>query len=324
MIAAAVHQLRALLRPPDRRSPQEVDEDVADELAFHIEALERESLADGASPDGARAEALRRFGNPERIRAACRRIDLEERIMLQRLNAVLTVLLLLAVVVLGLQVYRAQARSTALLERLERSMVAMAEVAQPKSVAREPQKPSLPQTPASQSPQSVLVLGMVTRPGEYELPLGAVLPPDIVRAADTNEQTSKGWVECVRLQSGGKVQILRWDWQSGEAFTSQNVPHRGWPVLGTEDVLLIRHLGAAKGERPPPLPADQALEATLQEFLQLPAPTLGPSARLSLQAALRELRSSPLAPPDELIDRALAKIAEAASSSAHADEPASP
>ena len=45
--------------------------DVEEELQFHIEMLERKFTAYGMSAADAKAAALRRFGNPDRIRNQC-------------------------------------------------------------------------------------------------------------------------------------------------------------------------------------------------------------------------------------------------------------
>ena len=49
--------------------------DTDDELQFHIESSVQELVARGMSPDDARAETLRRFGNLEQIRERCEAID---------------------------------------------------------------------------------------------------------------------------------------------------------------------------------------------------------------------------------------------------------
>ena len=44
MIATAVDRLRGIFRPPDPRTPEELENDLAEELAFHLDGLEREAL----------------------------------------------------------------------------------------------------------------------------------------------------------------------------------------------------------------------------------------------------------------------------------------
>ena len=51
-----------------------VEHDVDDEMRFHFEMREREYLAAGLSPQEARAEALRRFGDVDGVRESCYRI----------------------------------------------------------------------------------------------------------------------------------------------------------------------------------------------------------------------------------------------------------
>jgi predicted permease len=52
----------------------DVEDDVDEELRFHVEMREREYLAGGLAPDDAHAEALRRFGSFTNVRDVCYRI----------------------------------------------------------------------------------------------------------------------------------------------------------------------------------------------------------------------------------------------------------
>ena len=54
---------------------ENVRADVDDELAFHIEMRTRDNIAAGMTPEAARAEALRRFGDVGGIAGECRSID---------------------------------------------------------------------------------------------------------------------------------------------------------------------------------------------------------------------------------------------------------
>jgi hypothetical protein len=55
----------------NRRDPRRIAFDVEEELQFHIEMLERAFTAHGMSSADAKAAALKRFGNPDRIRNQC-------------------------------------------------------------------------------------------------------------------------------------------------------------------------------------------------------------------------------------------------------------
>jgi len=61
-----------------------IDEQVNEELDFHVEMLTRELVQSGMSNGAARAEALRRFGDINQVNATCRKIGAEgEREMLR-------------------------------------------------------------------------------------------------------------------------------------------------------------------------------------------------------------------------------------------------
>src|SRR5437870_4419901 len=55
-----------------------IEREIEDELRFHLEMRAREHLAAGLPPEQARAEALRRFGDFEGVKEACREISLEK------------------------------------------------------------------------------------------------------------------------------------------------------------------------------------------------------------------------------------------------------
>jgi len=63
--AGSVRRLRALLWKP------RLDEEIADELAFHLEMRAREYAARGLAPAAAMAAARRRFGDLAQVKAAC-------------------------------------------------------------------------------------------------------------------------------------------------------------------------------------------------------------------------------------------------------------
>ncbi|MCK6447635.1 MAG: permease prefix domain 1-containing protein [Planctomycetes bacterium] len=111
-------------RAPDPRPKREIDGDIEEELAFHLAERERENRAAGMSAEEARADAERRFGDLEKIRGECRRVQMGERIVLQRLNFVLLLVLAGGVGFFAWNSYAAQRDSRYLIERMR------AEVAQ--------------------------------------------------------------------------------------------------------------------------------------------------------------------------------------------------
>jgi hypothetical protein len=76
---------------------------IDEEIAFHLSAIEDELTSCGIAPDEARRLALLRFGNLDSVRRACRRIQLQERTMLLKIQAAISGALLIAVVVIGIQ-----------------------------------------------------------------------------------------------------------------------------------------------------------------------------------------------------------------------------
>jgi hypothetical protein len=96
------------LKALDCRSVAELDQEIVDELQFHVEMRTSDGIRAGMSPTAAREAALARFGDFERTHRDCRRTLLGERIMLQRIQAVLTVVLLLVVAAIGYQMYSSQ------------------------------------------------------------------------------------------------------------------------------------------------------------------------------------------------------------------------
>jgi predicted permease len=72
--------------PLSRQLP--VDEDVQRELAHHLAERERELIADGMSPEAARAEAARAFGNLPAVREECREITRRSRRTIRRARMV--------------------------------------------------------------------------------------------------------------------------------------------------------------------------------------------------------------------------------------------
>ena len=74
-----------LWRPPDSRPTRVVEQEILDELEFHLEMRTLDNVRAGMPADEARQDAVRRFGDFQRIRKTCRQTLLGERIMLQRL-----------------------------------------------------------------------------------------------------------------------------------------------------------------------------------------------------------------------------------------------
>jgi len=114
--------LATYIRPPDGRPMDLIEREIDDELRFHVEMRTDDNVRAGMSPEEARDDAHRRFGDFRRIHTTCRRIQLGERIMLQRIQVALTAILLVVVVVMAVSFSKRQARYDAALAGLGQSM----------------------------------------------------------------------------------------------------------------------------------------------------------------------------------------------------------
>lgn len=66
--------IKSILR---RLRAEAFEREIEEELRFHIEMRMRDNIAAGMSPEEAERDALRRFGNLDRVRAECREISRE-------------------------------------------------------------------------------------------------------------------------------------------------------------------------------------------------------------------------------------------------------
>jgi hypothetical protein len=102
-----------LRRGPDWRPEREIAADVEAELAFHVEQATEQGVREGLSREAARAAALARFGDVERVRRECVAIRTEGSAMRVKLLATAVGVLFLATCGLGLGLVAAQRASAA-------------------------------------------------------------------------------------------------------------------------------------------------------------------------------------------------------------------
>ncbi len=102
----------------DPRDDQQIEAEIDDELTFHIEQVTREFVEAGQSDDDAKVNALARFGDVQQIKTQCKRIALEERIMLQRINLVVMIVVLLVVAFVSVQMFVTQKHNTLALQTI--------------------------------------------------------------------------------------------------------------------------------------------------------------------------------------------------------------
>ncbi|MBL8804554.1 MAG: hypothetical protein JNN27_21330 [Planctomycetes bacterium] len=102
-----------LRRGPDWRPEREIAADVEAELAFHVEQATEQGVREGLSREAARAAALARFGDVERVRRECVAIRTEGSAMRVKLLATAVGVLFLATCALGLGLVAARRASAA-------------------------------------------------------------------------------------------------------------------------------------------------------------------------------------------------------------------
>jgi hypothetical protein len=105
---APFDSLAARLPAIDSRPISQVDQEIFDELDFHIAMRTEENMNLGMTAEAARSAALAQFGDFAAVQQRCRRALLGERIMWQRIQMGLSIVLLAAVAVLAMQLYNGQ------------------------------------------------------------------------------------------------------------------------------------------------------------------------------------------------------------------------
>lgn len=194
-LLALVNQMLPRLDP---RSPDEVAKDVDDEFAFHLAAVEAELIEAGAAPDKAKREAAERFGDTDKYKRQCARIAMEERIMLQRINAVLMVIVLLAVIGVSVQMYLTQRYNSLALADITAQLATM-KVIQDQDVGAANQRPAPSDEDAlinaSRPGMMISVRGNVVNPGVYTIHEPELTINELISMSggiDTNVLTEAG------------------------------------------------------------------------------------------------------------------------------------
>ena len=125
-------------RPANVRASSQIEAEIDDEIEFHLEMRTLEYVRQGMPEDAARAAALAAFGDLRKIRNACRRAKLGDSLMLARVQTVLIIVLLAAVVVLAYGMYTVQSANEQALGAIAKSLeqlVAAKSMEQPAAVA---------------------------------------------------------------------------------------------------------------------------------------------------------------------------------------------
>src|SRR5262249_22679351 len=105
----------------DRRAVQEVENDIDEELAFHLQLQTEENIAAGMSPADARASAQKRFGSVQKYAAQAWRIDMAHQFTLQRIAIIGLVVLAAICGWLWLQISHLNGQNSQLLQLVQQA-----------------------------------------------------------------------------------------------------------------------------------------------------------------------------------------------------------
>lgn len=212
-----VTALKPFFRPSDPRSEQEIDRDLDEEFAFHLEQIERE-LTD-ADPTLSHDEAARlaqlRFGDTDQLKKRCRRIAMEDRIMLQRFNAALMVIVMLMVIGVSAQMYITQRYNSLALQAITMELASMrADGGANRYESRlaaptEDENARLNYTDQRGESKSgvIYIGGSVARPGVYHMPQRPLTLSRVLVASGVDRDTMHVIVRRTR-PDGSNVEVL--------------------------------------------------------------------------------------------------------------------
>jgi hypothetical protein len=194
----------------DERSPDQIRAEAREELGHHMDCLRDELIRGGAAVADLDARVAERFGDAERYAAECTKIALKERVMLQRINLGLLIVLGLAVAWSAWGTARASARSAAALDKLAQRIETLDQ-------ARRPMSPAATASLANEGATRVMVTGpkTVARQGVYALDEhGSMTVRRVLIGADfsvdhwKSSSPTPGPIQVLRLTKDGNNKVV--------------------------------------------------------------------------------------------------------------------
>jgi hypothetical protein len=192
---------KVLLGSMGDRVTERVRTEIDEEFEFHIEERARELMERGMPSEAARAAALEAFGDVAGFRGECFAIAMKERIMLQRVNAVLTAVLLVG---LGLVAYQSYAGQRRVADSLASIAGVLAEVRGTVVQVHEYQDLAAKDRKKYAEGGGIAYLqGKALRPGTYALPNpGQITVRRLLASAGGLAADAIGRVKVVRVADG--------------------------------------------------------------------------------------------------------------------------
>jgi hypothetical protein len=237
--------VRLILGDPDPRSRQEIEHDIDDELEFHLEQLVAEERALGKPPDAARLEARRRFGSIDHYRKLCLNVNLKERIMLQRINLGLLVLVALGLGFTAWQSWAAQSRTADAVEGLTKQLAEMRAA------------PATPNAAPAATPSTVTITGEIARSGVYNVPAEGLTLKRLMAAAGWNGKSPVNTV-IERMDGAKENTTIAVTWAQ---LVSPTAPED--PPLRPGDLIIVTQVDRASVARTPAKPDEHGKIADL-------------------------------------------------------------
>ncbi len=200
-----LERLGLFLHAPDLRPRAQIEADIEEELATHVALRAMDNEASGMAPDEARRNAELSFGDSRRVFAECLGIQMKERIMLQRVNAVLIVLLLVG---MGANLWvgaRAQAGVRHDVADLRQTVVALASGL---DGLERMAPPSAANAAAGTEERMVHVLGHVGQPGPVSWRENLTLTRLISFAGGFGKFATRSKIQVIRNTPSGRQKIL--------------------------------------------------------------------------------------------------------------------
>ena len=272
--AHALQHLWPFRGPPDGRSECEIDDDLDAEFAFHLEEAARDLTHEGHAPEIACLVAKERFGDLERYKLQCRRIALKERIMLQRVNFILMIVVTLVMIGVGAQVWITQRHNTLALMDINAQIAKMR-----MDAAAEAPDPAWggPADGSGATTAKVLVEGAVDKPGWYDVTTanGATLLHELMQLAGVQSPQSR-----VLYTRSGDTRSRSYHFDELQSETNK-------VVLGPGDRIRVAVLSAqelaAESMADPPYASSAELESgEYRQFDVASGKEVGSGARLLL------------------------------------------
>jgi hypothetical protein len=170
--------------------------EILEEIAFHLEMRTRDNVREGLEPEEARRAAEERFGSVEKVIGECLRVRNGGRVMLQRINLVMVVVLLAAVGGLGWMLVSDSARSADEMRELRGEIARLLEGNQQAALLD-----------AAPDVERIHLLGQVNKPGTVPITGQITLGKAIALGGGFRQYAKMSAVRIIR-KAGDRTRVI--------------------------------------------------------------------------------------------------------------------